>query len=190
MAFKPSNRRNRPNQEVEPDLTPIMNLMVVLIPLLLTSVQFIKLGIIELNLPPSKASMNESLVMDKEPALPRLDLSISITHNGFTISSAMAILRNEAGVSVPKKQDNTYDYEMLNQQLLLIKTGVENRFADTKKVIIMAEPDIDYQTLVSTMDAARNPFVTDTVRFEEIERVWYPNEELFSEVSISAGVVY
>ncbi len=190
MAFQPSKRRNRPDEELEVNLTPIMNLMVVLIPLLLTSVQFIKLGIIELNLPPSIAGMGEPVIMDKEPALPRLDLSISITRNGFTISSAMAILRNEAGVSVPKKRDDSYDYEMLNQQLMLIKTGVENRFADAKKVIIMAEPEIDYQTLVSTMDAARNPFAMDTVRFEDIQRVWYPNEELFSEVSISAGVVY
>lgn len=190
MAFRPSKRRNRPNEELEPDLTPIMNLMVVLIPLLLTSVQFIKLGMIELNLPPSIAGIGEPVMMDKEPALPQLDLSISITHNGFIISSAMAILRNEAGVSVPKKSDNNYDYETLNQQLMIIKTGVENRFADSKKVIIMAEPEIDYQTLVSTMDAARNPFLVDTVRFEDIERIWYPNEELFSEVSISAGVVY
>ncbi len=190
MAFKPSKRRNRPDQVLEPDLTPIMNLIVVLIPLLLTSVQFIKLGIIELNLPPSVAGISEPVVMDKEPVLPRLDLSISITSNGFTISSALAVLRNEAGVSVPKRRDNQYDYEMLNQQLMIIKTGVENRFADSKKVIIMAESEIDYQTLVSTMDAARNPFAMDTVRFEDIQRVWYPNEELFSEVSISAGVVY
>lgn len=189
MAFRPSLRRTHSEESTEPNLTPIMNLMVVLIPLLLTSAQFIKLGIIELNLPPSVQG-GDMVAMPKENEL-KLDLSVSITQNGFTISSAMAVLRNEAGeaVSVAKKEDGSYDFEKLNEQLIEVKTRVENKFTDTNKIIIMAEPDIDYQTLVSAMDAARAPFKTDTVLVNGTERILTPQDELFPEVSISAGIV-
>jgi len=189
MAFRPSYRRSRGDESIEPNLTPIMNLMVVLIPLLLSSAQFIKLGIIELNLPPS-VSRDQVIPMPKEKEL-KLDLSISITENGFIISSAMAILRGNQGdaVSVPKKTDGTYNYSKLNEQLIEIKTRVENKFTDTNRIIIMAEPEIDYQILVSTMDAARSPLRVDTVQVDGNDRIWQLNEELFPEVSISAGVV-
>lgn len=189
MAYRPSYRRSRSEDSVEPNLTPIMNLMVVLIPLLLTSAQFIKLGIIELNLPPS-ARDGGITPMPKEKEL-KLDLSVSITQNGFTISSAMAVLRNETGeaVSVARKEDGSYDFEKLNHKLMEIKARVENKFTDTSKIIIMAEPDIDYQTLVSAMDAARSPFQKDTVYVEDTERIMTPQDDLFPEVSISAGIV-
>ncbi|MCI0514074.1 biopolymer transporter ExbD [candidate division KSB1 bacterium] len=171
-------------------MTPIMNLMVVLIPLLLSSVQFIKLGILELNLPPSHSMSNRGTTLPQEHEL-KLDLSISITKHGFTISSAMAILRGETGatVSIPKKADGNFDYDTLNRQLMIIKTQIEKKFSDTNKIIIMAESEIDYQTLVSTMDAARNPFKVDTVRVDAQTQIWRPDQDLFSDVSISAGVV-
>lgn len=189
MAYRPSYRRSQSEESVEPNLTPIMNLMVVLIPLLLTSAQFIKLGIIELNLPPSVGG-NNLVPLPKEKEL-KLDLSISITENGFTLSSAMAILRGEQGdaVSIPIKENGAYDYVKLNKQLMELKTRVENKFKDTNKVIIMAEPDIDYQILVSTMDAARTPFNPDTVTVESTNRIWKQTDILFPEVSISAGIV-
>lgn len=189
MAYRPSYRRSHGDESVEPNLTPIMNLMVVLIPLLLTSAQFIKLGIIELNLPPS-VSAGGIVPMPKEQEL-KLDLSISITQKGFTLSSAMAVLRNDEGeaVSIPLNEDKEYDFDKLNEKLMELKTRVEDKFTDTEKVIIMAEPDIDYQILVSTMDAARSPFKEHTVTLEEGEKKWTPGDLLFPEVSISAGIV-
>ena len=56
MAFKPSMRRSGQSLEMELDIKPVMNLMVVLIPLLLAGVEMVKLSIIEIDLPPSKAA--------------------------------------------------------------------------------------------------------------------------------------
>jgi biopolymer transport protein ExbD len=56
MAFKPSMRRSGQNLDMELDIKPVMNLMVVLIPLLLAGVEMVKLSIIEIDLPPSKAA--------------------------------------------------------------------------------------------------------------------------------------
>ena len=47
MAYKPSMRRSGQSADIELDIKPVMNLMVVLIPLLLAGVEMVKLSIIE-----------------------------------------------------------------------------------------------------------------------------------------------
>ena len=54
MAYKPSLRRLIEVEDMDLDIKPVMNLMVVLIPLLLAGSEFTKLAIKELNLPPAK----------------------------------------------------------------------------------------------------------------------------------------
>ncbi len=154
MAFRPSQRSRRPKVETEPDLTPIMNLMVVLIPLLLTSAQFIKLGMIEINLPPAISAsemQNRPKEIDK-----KLDLSVTITDKGFYLASSFAIATSAGGEpTIPKTQDGGYNYEELKKNLVKIKKQAAGVFKDLDRIIIVAEPDIDYQIVVSTMDAAR-----------------------------------
>lgn len=52
MAYKPSLRRTQKLEEMKLDIRPVMNLMVVLIPLLLAGSVWTKLSIKQLNLPP------------------------------------------------------------------------------------------------------------------------------------------
>lgn len=175
MAYRPSYRRTHKMESVEPNLTPVMNLMVVIIPLLLTSAQLIKLSVLELNLPPAAGTKSEQTKPDKESEL-KLDLAITITDNGFILSSAAGILRSEQGPSIPKV-NGEYDYDLLTERLYEIKQKAAGRFTDTESIIIQAEPDIDYQTLVSTMDASR----AITVEDREIS--------LFPRVAVSAAVL-
>ena len=66
MAYRPSFRRSSSQEDVETNLTPVMNLMVVLIPLLLSSAQFIKIGVIDLNLPPAVGAQGAAVEAPKE----------------------------------------------------------------------------------------------------------------------------
>ena len=156
MAFKPSKRSRRPEESSEPNLTPIMNLMVVLIPLLLTSAQFIKLGMIEINLPPASSGTVMQMEMPKEVEK-KLDLTVTVTDEGFYLASSMAVALGETGEgpTIPIKADGDYDYEKLTELLTRIKQKAVGVFKDTDQIIIIAEPEIEYQTVVSTMDAAR-----------------------------------
>lgn len=176
MAYKPSRRRTpKTNEAMEPNMTPIMNLMVVLIPLLLSSAQLIKLSVIELNLPPASEMQTKSKKLEQIES--KLDLSITITNKGFYISSSSAILRNLNGSpSIPLK-NGVFDYEALAMKLYQIKGKASGRFEDTNSITIQAEPNIDYQTLVSTMDAAR----AIKVENEEIS--------LFPKASVSAMIL-
>lgn len=175
MAFRPSLRRSRVQENTGPNMTPIMNLMVVLIPLLLSSAQLIKISIIELNLPPA-AGARQQLDKPKEKKL-KLDLAVTITDEGFYISSSAAVFKKKKkGPSIPKV-NGQYDYELLAQILYKIKRKAQDKFKDANSIIIQAEPQVDYQTLVSTMDASRSIKLAH-------ERVL-----LFPDVSVSALIL-
>jgi biopolymer transport protein ExbD len=178
MAFKPSRRRHLEVEQVELNLFPVMNMMVVLIPLLLSTTQFVKYGIIELNLPRAAGGPVSQTMLAKE-AQPSLDLTISITAGGFYLSSSQAVLRDAAagGPTIAKQADGQYDFGALNRKLFELKQRVVRTTMDTRRIIIQAEMTIDYQTLVDTMDAARS------IKVNEVKY------ELFPEVVISAGIL-
>ena len=179
MAYRPSFRRTHEEEPAEPNLTPIMNLMVVLIPLLLTSAEYIKIGIIELNLPPAAGpvSMENQKPAEKNRTL---DLTVSITDAGFYISSSLAVLRpgeGETGPSIPVKSEGEYNFSELSKKLYELKLKADGKFPDLENITIQAEQAVDYQTLVSTMDAARS--------YKKDRKTVL----LFPEVSLSAGII-
>jgi biopolymer transport protein ExbD len=179
MAYQPSKRGQHQLVDVSANMTPIMNLMIILIPLLLNSAEFVRLGIIELNLPPAAVGTDGQMLagLPQEENI-HLDLTITITDRGFFISSSLAVLggQKEGEPSIPKI-NGEYDFDTLSLQLYEIKKKARNRFPDDDRIILMAEPEVDYQTIVSTMDAARSVMINGGI------------EELFPEVSLSAGVL-
>lgn len=183
MAYRPSKRGRHPHEEGEANITPMMNLMVVLIPLLLTSAEFVKLGVIELNLPPAaKGPAGQQLEAMPSEDIQKLDLTVTITDRGFFISSSLAVLSGdlEGEPTIPcfsgAAGSDAYDYTTLSNKLFEIKSRAADSYPDSEQIIILAEPEIDYQTLISTMDASRT-VVRDGSR-----------ESLFPDVSLSAGV--
>jgi biopolymer transport protein ExbD len=178
MAFRPSKRSSRTVEPIELNMFPMMNLMVVLVPLLLSTATIIKIGVIELNLPQAVGGEISETAIPKE-AQRSLDLTVTITDGGFYLSSSQAIIKQEktGGPTIEKTAEGEYDYSQLSDKLLEVKRRIVGSPLDTKRIIIQAESDIEYQILVSTMDAARSIIVDET-------RV-----ELFPDVSISAGVL-
>ena len=180
MAYRPSFRRHMEPPSTELNLTPVMNLMVVLIPLLLSSAQFIKIGIIELNLPPAAGATSLAGEKPKEEYR-ALDLTVSITNNGFYVSSALTERENakektEVSPDIPLMMDGSFDYAALSQTLYGLKQQADNRFRDKEAIVIQAEGDISYQVLVGAMDASR------------MAQVDGRTETLFPKVSLSAGI--
>lgn len=177
MAYRPSKRAKRGDEMAEANITPMMNLMVVLIPLLLTSAEFVRLGVIELNLPPTALGpQGEVLAEIPQEEVKKLDLTVTITDRGFFLSSSMAVLAgDQAGEPSIPLVNGEYDFNTLSVKLLELKSKA-SEFPDSEQIIIMAEQDIDYQTIISTMDATRSYIVGD----QEFT--------LFPDVSLSAGI--
>ena len=119
-SYKVSDRRVREEVETEPNMVPFMNLMVVLIPLLLSSSEFVKIGMIELKLPESAQGNGQG---DSEEAQKdiKLDVGVVITPKGFNVLHYFKQEAQTKGeVEIPLK-NGLYDYEQLNRKLAEIK---------------------------------------------------------------------
>jgi|SRR5690554_144449 len=144
MRFK---RRGRKQEEAELDITAFMNLMIVLVPVLLLSMVFARITVLELNLPDSAASSSET---DSEP----LDFLEVVIYPDYLGVNHPAGNRAATLCSTPTGE---HDFDLLSQVLREIKIRLEDDASIIKDdIVILAQPDTDYQTIVSTMDHVRS----------------------------------
>ncbi|GAB4368562.1 MAG: hypothetical protein Kow0042_09790 [Calditrichia bacterium] len=178
MAYKPSLRRSQRVEEMRLDIRPVMNLMVVLIPLLLAGSVFTKLAIKQLNLPPKSGGGMGAETEKPVEVEKRLGLNIIISKQGFYIGSRSGFLASDqtsareegAPPTVPLTEDGRYDYEQLRTKLIEIKNKIEpTDFSDKNAIILTAEADIAYKFLIKTMD-----YVTAFVDEEGNSRDLFP----------------
>ena len=208
--YRFSSKRIKEEIDTEPNIGPMMSLIVILIPLLLSSAEFVKIGAIELNLP---SASEEERMAEKKPEEDKeslmLNLQVEVKKDGFNL---LHYFRKEEkkgeksnALDIPLKEGE-YDYETLKEQLAHIKRLVlfeivknkrpgiqkesslvhlftwhysqKNRYAgmknfmDYETVQIIAGDDINYQTLVSTMDSSRE------IRQENVRIRMFPNVAL------------
>jgi len=126
-------RSGNEEEAADTDVTPMLNLMVMLIPFLLTSSEFVKMGAIELKLPESTqgggggggaASTQET----------KLELGVVITQKGFTLfhyfkqedkSASQGTTMAQKPPDIPLV-NGEYDYVGLNAKLADVKKKVLN----------------------------------------------------------------
>jgi biopolymer transport protein ExbD len=155
-------RRSGITAEIELDIKPVMNLMVVLIPLLLAGVEMVKLSIVEIDLPPASAGAGKG-ADDKNPEKEKekkLGLKIAITADGISLATAGAVLggeEGEGGPTVPAQADGEQDLDMLKEKLVELKKAIaENGFKDKNTAIITAGKDIEYQVIINVLDVIQS----------------------------------
>jgi len=147
-------------QPVELDITAFMNLMIVLVPVLLLSMVFTQNAVLDLNFP----AMDESKI---PPLNEKLQLQLIVRENGMNIADTKAGLIKH----IPKL-NGQYDFEALSEILKLLKSKLPNK---TDITLLLAE-NIDYQTLVSTMDTTRS--------YPAVVAASLVEAELFPDISI------
>jgi len=91
MARKPSQRRNFQDQEMELNLTPMMNLIAILIPALLVSTVFVEIAVINVSAPAIGTAPDQPPPKDK-PDKPPLNLTVTITDKGFNIAGSGGVV--------------------------------------------------------------------------------------------------
>jgi len=93
MARKPSERRNFKDEDQELNLTPFMNMIAILIPVLLLSTVFVEIAVINVAAPAiGKAPDQEQ---PKQPDKPPLNLTVTITDKGYLVAGSGGVLGNE-----------------------------------------------------------------------------------------------
>lgn len=138
-------RRRRINtQEAELDITSFMNLMIVLVPVLLLSLVFSQVRILNLQLPVG----GEAQEQDSEK--PKV-LELVINNQGFELNYPSGILLKK----IPKTEIS-YDFSLLSSYLQDLKLTFQQNDTDKSDIVILLTPEVNYQTLVSTMDTVRS----------------------------------
>jgi biopolymer transport protein ExbD len=141
------------------DITAFMNLIVVLVPFLLTTAVFSRLAVLELTLP-TQSSGFENLKGD-------LQLEVVIRRDALEVGDRMGgLLRRVENTSAG------HDFQTLSALMQQLKA----RYPDKLAATILAEPETSYDTLVHTMDAVRAAKVSQAGRSGQVE--------LFPEISV------
>ena len=162
MAFHFSRRKIKPKEEEEsgelnivPYLDILMNLIIFM---LLSMAGLATFGMLNVNAPTYGGASSGGGDNEKPP----LTLTVAVAKAGFFIAAtggvlpgqpegAAAAAPGEGAPTIPRKADGTYDYDALTAKMMEIKAT----FPTESKVIIAAEADTDYESLVATMDAPR-----------------------------------
>ncbi|HEX7665563.1 MAG TPA: biopolymer transporter ExbD [Polyangiaceae bacterium] len=94
----------------------------------------------------------------RPPTTPTLGLTVLVVQEGFSLKARggnVAPGCNDTGPGIAVgKAGNDYDFAQLNQCVKKLK-NLSPDFADETSVTITANPNIPYQTVISTMDAVR-----------------------------------
>jgi biopolymer transport protein ExbD len=123
------------------DVTAFINLIVVLVPFLLSTAVFTRLSVIDLSLPAQSTGALDKLSADK------LNLEVVIRAEAIEVGDRVGGLIQ----SIPKAASGHYDVAALGTLVRVIK----ERFPDKTDVSVLPEPSVPYDVLVQVMDVLR-----------------------------------
>ncbi len=152
-------RHKKKQEEVELDITSFMNLMIILVPVLLISMVFNHITVLELRLPLEEELQKQDLNPDD------LSLEVIVRESGFNVMLGPLSIEKIA------KKDNQFDLNRLSVVLQGMKKQLGKERTD---IVILSEPDIDYQILVGVIDTAKTfpavvaASVVDAVLFPDV----------------------
>jgi biopolymer transport protein ExbD len=157
-----TKRRNLEEADIE--ITPFMNLMIVLVPVLLISMVFNHITILRLNLPDLTGSVTQSLENNRQLEVVLRKSAIEVYFPSGVLIKTITSKQTDEGVRL--------DYETLSLVLQEVKRQVKNK----SDILLLSEADVEYQSLVSAMDTVRG--FTTVVATSAVE------VELFPEISL------
>ncbi len=128
----------------ELELTAFINLIVVLVPFLLSTAVFSRLAVMDLNLPAQQSAVEQIQG-------PTLQLEVVIRGDALEVGDRVGGLIQR----IPKVSTSTgvqHDFAAFTSLLLQVKA----RFPDTTEGSVLAEPATSYDELVQVMDHLRS----------------------------------
>lgn len=141
MNLRQTIGKSRRSSDADINITPVMNIFVILIPFLLLTATFVKIAIIDLSLPTLEMNTGKNQNEIKDLTV----LVISIKSEGFEIKTSE---NNYPSIS---KSNGHYDYDKLDSKLKEIK----ELFPKLEDVIITPAAEVLYQDIVNVLDHCR-----------------------------------
>ena len=148
------------------EITAFINLIVVLVPFLLSTAVFTRLAVLDLKLPAQSSGAVEQLKVND------LKLEVVLRPDAIEVGDRIGGLIQR----IPNT-DKGYDLAALSALIQQVKA----KFPDTLDATVLAQPNTPYETLVGVMDTVRG-----TLRFEGPHTI---RTELFPNISIGDAPV-
>lgn len=164
----------------EPDMLPLMNIILMLILALITMSALLPLGF--LSSEAQKLARGGAAASSKTDEKKPLSLIVFITESGFNISVYGAVKMGEADPANPSRKralipkipgpqgEMVFDFAALQAKL----TELKKLDKEEEAMTVTADPEVIFDVVIQAMDAAR--FDTD-------------KQVLFPKVSFAAGIV-
>lgn len=147
------------------EITAFINLIVVLVPFLLSTAVFTRLAVMDLQLPAQQSAVDQ-LKVDN------LQLEIVIRKDALEVGDRVGGLIQRIDIKGAE-----HDVQALQQLMVMVK----GKFPTQREATLLAEPDTSYDQLVQVMDAVRG---TVTPQGKQLVRA-----ELFPNISVGDAPV-
>jgi biopolymer transport protein ExbD len=119
------------------EITAFINLIVVLVPFLLSTAVFSRLAVLDLNLPAQQSAVEQFKGND-------LQLEVVIRRDALEVGDRVGGL-----IQRIERKGGAHDMAALAQLMVLVK----GKFPDKTEATVLAEPDTPYDHMVQVMDA-------------------------------------
>ncbi len=130
---------------IDLDMTPMMNMLIILISFLVTMVVFTQLAVIKFNLPPSGPGEAGTQSAADTATHPEVDITLVVSENGFQVIGEGRKLD-----PIPKGAQG-YDFPRLGQFMKRLK----EEYPSAESVVMLIDSNIVYQDIITSMDVLR-----------------------------------
>jgi len=151
MAYGPSKNRSSSQYEPrEPNLIPIMNLFIVIIPMLMTIMVTVHLAMIEITLPTQSAGGGGGGDEDSQEQLEDIPkvITLALLPDRFEVK----VEGIEDIITIPQTSVGTYDYFELDQTISRLKESNENQGT----IELLPDPTVKFDTLLRSIDICKS----------------------------------
>jgi len=161
-------------QEADLDITPFMNLMIVLVPVLLLSMVFTRITVIDLQLPEQAGESSAELQQQQ--------VELVLSANGLAVNFPEGVLLREIpnlSSEAAEKNDEfeTPDYAVLSSVLQELKRHLRSKDADRRNINFLIEENTPYAQIISAMDSVRS--------YKTVVATSVVNAELFPDIAFA-----
>lgn len=156
--------RRSTQQEAELDITSFMNLMIILVPVLLMTMVFSQVTVLDLVLPQANSGSEGDQAQQRQLEL--------------VIRPAYIDVNYPQGARLKRIDNNNGERDFLRVSTVLqeVKRQLRQAGIDKRDILILAEQDTDYQTIVGAMDTVRS--------FDAVVVASVVQAELFPDISL------
>jgi biopolymer transport protein ExbD len=164
-------RRHR-GEEAELDITSFMNLMIVLVPVLLLSLVFSQVRILNLQLPISATGDST----EQEQSQQEKQLELVITKNSLHLNYPAGVLLKSFNSLNGEQENSGYNFVALSSYLQDLKLTFQQKNIEKNDIVILLSSDVNYQVIVTAMDTVRS--------FKTVVAANLVHAELFPNISL------